>query len=71
MIPPHRDLITESRHTMGVAAKAESTTTKWGKWSLLCCDSLVVEEDEVVKTTKCHFPTLCDLGFGRHEGSPQ
>ena len=52
MMPPHRDLTTENPHTMGVAAKAESTTTKWRKWCLLCHENLVVEDDEVVKTTK-------------------
>jgi len=53
MIPPRRDLITDNPHTMGVAANIESTTTKWRTtWPLLCRDSLVVEDDEVVKTTK-------------------
>ena len=41
MVPPYRDLITDSLHIMGVdhfLAEAESTRTKWGKWSLLCLD---------------------------------
>ena len=49
MMALHCDAITHNSHTMGVnhfLAEAESTRWKWRKCSLLCRDSLVVEDNK-------------------------